>query len=416
MFVDYYDILRCIGNSVDLISPEVTAHHQQVAYLSYQIGQNMGLDKQACGRLLAAGLLHDIGALSGSERLRLIEEEPFSAGSHAFRSASLLEEAMPLKEQAEIVRYHHLLWENGEGRMYQGRSVPFESHILHLADRVCVKFSRNFNAIEQVPGVFSKIENDIGYRFMPEAVEALKCLKRKDHVWLELMEQDPLDYLPVEHIFSYRTLNVDEILQVTHMLSYIIDFRSHFTATHSAGVAAVAERLGKLFGFSETESKMLIVAGYLHDLGKLSIPNELLEKPTALSDDEFRIIRGHTFYTYRLLGAVRGFETIQKWAAYHHERLDGNGYPFRLNADKIPLGSRIMSVADVFTSISEDRPYRKGMPSEKIRDVLRSMVDAGALCNIVVNVLLDNLNQFIAICRTSQKSEAEAYEKFSAVS
>ncbi len=410
MFVYFYDVLLCIGNSVDLISPEVTSHHQQVAFLSYQIGKKLGLDDIACRNLITAGLLHDIGALNSQERLMLIEEEAVTADSHAFRSARLLEEAAPFADITDTVRFHHVKWAGGQGRRYMGKNVPIGSHILYLADRTCVKFDRNKNAIEQVPGVFEKITADAGRLFMPEAVDALIQLKKNDHIWLELMENSPLDYLPVQRIFGTYSLDINEMLEVTRMLSFIIDFRSHFTATHSAGVAYTARHLGEIFGFSETECKMMLIAGYLHDLGKLSVPNELLEKPSALNDEEFKIIRGHTFHTYRLLSTIKGFETINKWAAYHHEKLNGKGYPFQLSEDHIPLGSRIMAVADVFTSITEDRPYRKGMSELQIVNVLKSMAENGSLCGIVVEKLISRLSEFIRICQESQAAVASLYE------
>ncbi len=412
MFVYLYDVLLCIGNSVDLISPDVTSHHQQVAFLAYQIGKKMGLDDMVCRNLITAGLLHDIGALNSRERLALIEEEPVTVNSHAFRSARLLEEASPFADITDIVRYHHVKWAGGEGRKYKGKDVPLASQILYLADRTCVKFNTNKNAIEQVPDVLAQISADAGQLFMPKAVDALNELKRHDHIWLELLESSPLDYLPVQRIYGTVSLDIDEMLEVTRMLSFIIDFRSHFTATHSAGVAHTARRLGELFGFSEIECKMMLIAGYLHDLGKLSVPNELLEKPSALNEEEFNIIRGHTFHTFRLLSIIKGFETINKWAAYHHEKLNGKGYPFQLSEDHIPLGSRIMAVADVFTSITEDRPYRKGMSEIQIANVLKSMSENGSLCGIVVDKLINRLSEFTHICDENQKAVASLYENF----
>ena len=410
MQVHLFDLLLSIGKSVDLISPEYTSHHQQIAFLSYYIGKKLGLDEAACRKLITAGLMHDIGALNSSERLTLIEEEPVDVNSHAFRSARLLQEAAIFSDICEIVRYHHLNWAHAKGRFFMGQKVPVESHILHLADRVCVKFDPKSSTVEQVPRVFERIEVDSGTLFHPEAVEALKTMKKSDHIWLELMEDNPLNYLPIDKIFAGDYIDIDELLEVTRMISLIIDFRSHFTATHSAGVAFVSSRLGELFGFSETERKMMLIAGYLHDLGKLSVPNELLEKPAALNQKEFNLIREHTFHTFRLLNVIKGMETINKWASFHHEKLNGKGYPFQLKEDSIPLGSRIMAVADVFTSITEDRPYRKGMSKMQIINVLKSMADDGSLCKIVVDKLVSNMNEFIGICHYSQQKASSLYE------
>jgi HD-GYP domain-containing protein (c-di-GMP phosphodiesterase class II) len=405
-------MLLCISNAVDLISEGYTSHHQQVAFLSYHIGRELGLEDLACRDLLMAGMLHDIGALSNEERLMLVEEEPLTVNSHAFRSAKLLEEAAPFSAIADTVRYHHIHWASGAGARFQEAQVPIGSHILYLADRVCVKFNTKQSAIEQVPIVLQSISQNSDSKFLPEAVQALEKLKNNDHIWLALLEPAPLVYLPTERIFAMMSLNINEILDVTRMMSFIIDFRSHFTATHSAGVAAVSHKLGELCGFSDVECKMLLIAGYLHDLGKLTVPNSVLEKPAALNHEEFNIIRGHTFHTYRLLKNIDGFDVINKWASYHHEKLNGKGYPFQLSGENIPLGSRIMAVADIFTSITEDRPYRSGMSKSQIVKILNNMAEQRAICCKVVDRLTGRLDEFIELCLENQQREASIYKNF----
>lgn len=412
MLINLYDMLLCISNAVDLISAEYTSHHQQVAFLSYHIARQMGLDDASCRDLLMSGMLHDIGALSNEEKLMLIEEEPVTVNSHAFRSAKLLEEAAPFSSIADIVRYHHIRWAHGSGKKFNDADIPIGSHILYLADRVCVKFNAKQSAIEQVPIVINSIVENSGSMFMPDAVQMLENIKNNDHIWLKLLERAPLDYLPTQRIFAMMSLNIDEVLDITRMMSFIIDFRSHFTATHSAGVAAVAHKLGEFSGFSNVECKMLLIAGYLHDLGKLTVPNSVLEKPAALNSEEFNIIRGHTFHTYRLLKTIQGFDVVNMWASFHHEKLNGEGYPFQLRADNIPLGSRIMAVADIFTSITEDRPYRNGMSKIQIVLVLKNMAEQKAICPKVVDTLIERLDEFIGLCHESQQREAEIYENF----
>ena len=137
----------------------------------------------------------------------------------------------------------------------------------------------------------------------------------------------------------------------------------------------------------------MLVAGYLHDLGKLAVNNAILEKPGQLDDEEFNSIKSHPFYTYRTLQVIKEFETINTWAALHHERLDGSGYPFHLTAEDIPLGSRIIAMADVFTAITEDRPYRKGMDRDEVLGVMSGMVAGKKLCPNVFQLLADHFEE-----------------------
>ncbi len=121
-------------------------------------------------------------------------------------------------------------------------------------------------------------------------------------------------------------------MALTRIFAKVIDFRSPFTAMHSAGVAASAVRLARLVHMSDTECQMIRIAGNLHDIGKIAVPRSVLEKQSRLTPDEFDIIRAHSYCTYQVLDGLKGLEDIQRWAAYHHERLDGKGYPFKLDA------------------------------------------------------------------------------------
>jgi HD-GYP domain-containing protein (c-di-GMP phosphodiesterase class II) len=135
----------------------------------------------------------------------------------------------------------------------------------------------------------------------------------------------------------------------------------------------------------------------------------ILNKPGGLDAGERNVIRSHTFYTYRLLQAIKGFETINIWASFHHEKLNGNGYPFHLNGDSIPLGARIMAVADIFTAITEDRPYRKGMTLEEAVSVLSAMTKDESICPYVVSILMDNLETVNAARKDAQQKSNARY-------
>lgn len=412
MCVKLYDLMFSLSCAMDLVAPDLYNHHQQVAYLSYRLGAEMGLNQEDLLDLLLAGIVHDVGSLSVRERLVMIREERQEIGSHAMRGAALLEKYPPFSRIAAILRYHHLAWNQGEGVAFQGDPVPMLSHVLHLADRICVLFTGNNHILLQLPQVLAQVQAREGSRFLPEAVAAMTRLATREYVWLELSDRDPMRFLSRETELLNQDLDLSQVLQIAHIFSQVIDFRSRFTATHSAGVAYTARLLGELNGMSSTECDMLLIAGYLHDLGKIAVDNDILEKAGQLTLQEYRIIRSHTFYTYRLLSGVQGMETIAEWAAYHHEKLDGSGYPFHLPEKSLPYGSRIMSVADVFSSITENRPYREGMAKEQAMKTLQSMVQSGALSRELVEMLAANYELFYQVREEAQQNARAAYEGF----
>lgn len=409
--VNLYKLLQCISTAQDLVSPKLYNHHQQVAYLSYCLAREMQLPIEQQKDIFLASLVHDIGALSIDERLEVIEEEPLHINHHAFISARLFESFKPLQYAAKLIKYHHLPWEYGKGLIYNDDEVPYGSHVIHIADRICSAIKQDNNVLSQLPHILEHIKNNCNSLFDPKLFEGIEILAKQEYIWLDLVSNNPIHSIDTA-LFDIIELGIDDNIELGLIFSQIIDFRSSFTARHSAGVANIAECLAQLAGFSNTECKMMLVAGYLHDLGKLAIDNSILEKPSALTDEEFNMIRSHTYYTYRLLDTIPQFKLINLWASYHHERMDGNGYPFHIKGENLSLGSRIMAVSDVFTAIMESRPYREGMTASQAVKVLRDMVDSGALDQHVVKLLLDNFSMINDLREKSQQEAEKRYESF----
>ncbi len=409
--VNLYTLLNTISNAQDLVSPHLSNHHQQVAYLSCQLAREMQLSIEEQKDIFLAGLAHDIGALSKNERLEIVEREPIFVNNHAFIGAKLLEDFLPMQNSAKLMKFHHLAWDYGNGCVFKNESVPLGSHVIHLADRVCTLIKKNENILSQTSNLVAFVSKNSGTMFAPRVVEALTRISNIEYIWLDLVSNFPADKINT-NLFNIPELGIDDIKELVLIFSHIIDFRSSFTARHSAGVAQIARQLAELFEFSPVKCKLMLIAGYLHDLGKLAIDNDVLEKPSKLNEEEFNIIRSHTYYTYQLLDPIQQFEEVKEWAAYHHERLNGNGYPFHIKGENLSLGSRIMAVADVFTAITEKRPYRDGMDDSQAINVLNNMVETSALDDRVVKVLIDNFQMIKELREESQIKATKQYEVF----
>ena len=132
-------------------------------------------------------------------------------------------------------------------------------------------------------------------------------------------------------------------------------------------------------GFKQETSEKMYLAGALHDIGKVAVGNEILEKPGRLTDEEFTIMKHHAAYTYYILSEIDDFEELRDWAAFHHERLDGTGYPFGRSADELSVPERMMACVDIYQALTESRPYKQGMSHEKTCSILQDMADKGWL-------------------------------------
>ncbi|MFM8321560.1 MAG: HD domain-containing phosphohydrolase, partial [Chloroflexota bacterium] len=373
------DLVFCLSQAVDMVDAHVADHHKRVAYIVFSLAEEMGLPEGECMDLALAGALHDIGGLALKDRLALLEFESISAREHGELGYQLVHPFRALASVADLIRSHHVYWENGAGASANGRAVPPGSHLLHLADRVAVQIDPHQEVLLQAETIRARIQNEAGRMFRPEQVQAFCRLSARESFWLDAISSG-LEGL-LGHRAHWRTvrLETEDMAELARLFCRTIDFRSPFTATHSSGVATVAELLAELDGFSLEDRQIMRIAGYLHDLGKLAVPTEILDKPARLTDQEFAVVRHHTYYTDRILQPVGPLDKIRTWGALHHERLDGSGYPFHLTAEQLPRGSRIMAVADVFVAVTEDRPYRRGMDKLDALEALRQKVDGGAL-------------------------------------
>ncbi len=154
----------------------------------------------------------------------------------------------------------------------------------------------------------------------------------------------------------------------------VIDTKSPYTYNHSIGVARAAVEIAEGLGLSDHTVTLVRRAALLHDIGKLSVPNSILEKPGSLTDEEWKVMKMHPVYTRLILQTISGFEHLAFVASAHHERLDGTGYPDGLAADELPLTARIICVADTYQAITEDRPYRNGLPRQAALNIMQKLV------------------------------------------
>jgi len=402
-----FDFATSISDTIDLVSPELSNHHRKAAYISYNIAKEMALPDGEIKDIVLAALLHDIGASTDEDRLRIkfasFDDGPFD--QHAIMGFKLLQNFNPLINAATIIKYHHAHFEEVPSE------IPMGSHIVHLADKLSFLLDERKEILEQIPKIMQGIDINRAM-FQPETLAALHRLAKFEYFWIEACSQ-PINYvLPERMRLAKEMMDLDALRSFAKVVAHIIDFRSRFTSTHSSGVAAVALELTMISGFSARECKLMEIAGFLHDLGKLAISNDILEKNGALTHEEFNEMRKHTYYTYVVLNRIKGLEHISTWAAYHHEKLNGNGYPFHVKGEDFSKLARIMAVADIVTAITEDRPYRLGMNSEKAINVLSSMVKNGAIDQGTVEVVKENFPRINTVRINAQKEAQQEYLSF----
>ena len=412
-FTTVRSLLNALAKAMNLINPEMENHHQETAYLAYQLGTEMRLPTEDLHLIVVSALLHDVGTIVMPQKENLSEIE-----SHrreiAQIGAAIIRDLEPFKPAAVIIELCQNGWqENVRFAETASCSAVLRekaetciavAECIHLADIVSALWDEEGDILNQVPMIREAIERGRGTEFSDRAVDALVSLSRREFIWM--------DFILNPAFLSYFTgdmhdLGLERTAELTQLMSRIIDFRSSFTAMHSAGVAASAKELARLAGMSEEDCLKMEIAGNLHDVGKLRVPNEILEKPGKLTDEEFNKVKEHPYYTRLVLMEIEGFEEIADWAGYHHEKLNGRGYPFNLSESNLSLGSRIMAVADIFSAITEERPYRKPMSREQAMKVMWENVERGEISGEIVKLLDENYDT-VNEARMKRSQEAGA--------
>jgi putative nucleotidyltransferase with HDIG domain len=405
--ISLFDFISGISEAVDLVSSELNSHHNKVAYISYNIAKEMYLPEEEINNIVLAASLHDIGAFTNEERFQVVLAlfDDNDSDKHSIVGYELLRRFEPLTDVATLIKYHHAHYDKSNPE------IPIGSYVIHLADRLSILIDEHREVLEQVPRIMKDIDQRQSI-FHPDTMDALHRVVKLEYFWIETCSLKFNNVLSERLKFPKKAMELDTLRELAKIVSQIIDFRSRFTSTHSSGVAAVAQELAVICGFSERESKLVEIAGYLHDIGKLSISNSILEKNGSLNFEEFNEMRKHTYYTYTILRKIKGFEQIATWAAYHHERLDGNGYPFHVKGEDFSKLARIMAVADIVTAITEDRPYRVGMKSEKAIEILSNMAENGGIDNGIVEIVKENFSLINEVRKKAQQEALIEYNNF----
>ena len=229
-------------------------------------------------------------------------------------------------------------------------------------------------AVNQV-GVYYYIEkpwdNDSLIKVINNGLEKASLIKQLKNKIVEIENsKDEINRLYNILEKDYR-VQVESIENVMVSLAYILEAKDKYTVGHTQRVSAYAVKLASKMGLDEDRIEKLRMAGLIHDIGKIGVPEVILNKPGKLTEEEFELVKNHTVIGGNICRPLVNFSDLYDMIRHHHEKLNGSGYPDGLKEDEISVEARILSVADVFDALYSDRPYRSKMPLDKVIEILR---------------------------------------------
>jgi putative nucleotidyltransferase with HDIG domain len=250
----------------------------------------------------------------------------------------------------------------------------------------------------EYPAIVSRISALSGTLFSPALVRAFEEVALRESFWLAL---DP-SYIEegiAERLRDIRPIeySAGEARAIAQLFAQTADAKSMYTLEHSTRVAEIARYLAETSGIEGVALDQVEIAALLHDVGKLRLPEELIDKPSELTREERALIRRHSFDTARILNKVFPGQPIAEWASLHHENLLGTGYPYHSRASDIPREARLIAVADIFQALSQERPYRKRLAANDVVSALEVMRAQGRIDSEMVALVRANIERCYAL-------------------
>ena len=358
-------------------------HSMRVAALCARMGKKLGFDDDAVSGIAVCAMFHDNALTEYHLSRKEGEQRDRNMILHCEKGQSNAS-WLPFRKSIDgFILYHHECG-TGEGPFKKREGeFPFEAALIAAADAVDATHHLQTISADRLQALRDRLSTNAETYSTRGAMDIL----------LETLDKDALESVRDENISQTLDINLPRwevdvndpgIIRAAGFISRIIDYKSEFTQKHTSQIANRAWLSAGHYGYDSEEKAALFLAASLHDIGKIATPIGILEKPGKLDDDEFMIIKNHVKNTRDLLSKVPNLEFITNWAADHHEKLDGSGYPLGKKADDLDFNSRLMACIDIYQAVSEARPYHDARPHEDTMPILYDMAAKGFIDREIV--------------------------------
>lgn len=404
MHLRLHQVIIGLTQALDFVGVDEVRHGKRVAVMADAIARELGWSQQERVFILQAGMLHDCGVSQTREHHDLTDGlEWLGAMAHCLRGERYLLECPPLAEFAPVVRWHHTRWEELPAELPE--KTRMAANLIFLADRVdalqfpyiSAEAGRQNAILWEYPAIIERVRGLSGALFSPALVDAFVSAASTEAFWLAMdagyLDEDIADFATLDG----RPLSMRDTLDIANLFARVVDAKSAYTHDHSLRVALIARHLAECEGRSGEALDMIETAGLLHDLGKLRVPDYIIEKPGPLSREERAMVTRHAYDSFRILRNVFKGTPIAYWAGAHHENLLGTGYPFHRPGQQLDLEARIISVADIFQALAQNRPYREHQSRDEVFAQLSALALEGRVDREVVELLGRELDACYAL-------------------
>jgi HD-GYP domain-containing protein (c-di-GMP phosphodiesterase class II) len=413
------ELVSSLSHALDMTEGQPEGHGIRCAWIGLNVGREAKLAEEDLAHLYYTLLLKDIGCSSNAARiceLYLADDLTFKRDvksvndslpqilrfvlSHTGLKAGMSERFRSLltivtqggqisrelietrcQRGADIARQMRFPEEVASGILDldehwdgKGKPMSIEGAKISIFARIALiaQVADVFNMGDGREAALREVQERSGTWFDPMLVEAFERAAAKPAFWRVLgstdLQETIIGLAPEE---NGETVDEDYLDEIASAFAQVVDSKSPYTAGHSDRVALFTDMIAEELGVTEDRRRFLRRAALLHDLGKLGVSNQILDKPAKLTEEEFESVRQHPAKSQLILSRVSAFNELARIAGDHHERLDGKGYPRGIAGREISLETRIITCADIFDALTADRPYRAAMPVSKALGIMR---------------------------------------------
>jgi len=381
------ELIQSIAVALDMVEAELlgasTNHGKRIAVLCSRMGRGLGLDEEAIKAVTACALLHD-NALT---EYILYKNENFEKDMnfklHCEYGQRNIEEIPFQSDISGFILYHHEQADGGGPFGKKEGEFPLGAQLIAIADMIDIGHHLQRVPLDNLSLIQKEIAAQSGKRFTKTAADAMLSVLDADTLLSlrdENIQKTTARLLPEWHV----GIEDEALLYLARLAAGIIDYKSPFTRKHTVQIAGRAWLMSGYYEFDPVKRAKIYLAASLHDIGKLATPNEILDKPGKLTDDEFNVIKAHVRWTYDILSGITGFEEICRWASGHHEKFDGTGYCFGKTADELDFVDRLLACTDIYQAVCEERPYHPARSHENTMPILWNMAQKGYIDEEIV--------------------------------
>ena len=375
------EMLAHLSAAFDLAERRSEGHAARVALLALETAQSLRLDRETRERIFYASVLHDAHLGIDPEESRL------EAAARAVYKLGLdLGVAQVIRSARDLV----------DGEREVDDETPIEAQCIAAAHWAC-DVAEDENPLRARTRLQVQQDGELAALVGARVATALGDALRNDETWIHFWDTE-LPAFTAMQVAGERAPSVAEVVDAASAMGDLVDAALREPG-RAARVSQLASSLARQLALPEATQEALGVAGYLVDIGQLSVPREITEKPSILSVEEMDQMRQHPGLGARIVERIPGMGDIALWIEMHHERPDGRGYPEMLTNDELPLAPRILAVADTYWALRAERPYRPAMSVDEALEVI--LAGAGAQYDQQV------ANALTAVVREAE-TEAEA--------